>query len=70
MPSRSFYSLMIDFITDLSFKDGHDMIIIVVNRFSKRVTFKTEKRLSRLRNRLNVSKITSFIREAMAYLIY
>ena len=44
VPSRPFYSLTMDFITDLSSKDGHDMIMVVVDRFFKRVAFKTEKK--------------------------
>lgn len=39
-PPRPFYSLTMDFITDLPPEDDHDMIL-VFDRFSKRVAFET-----------------------------
>ena len=41
---RPFYSLIMDSITDLSSKGDHDMILIIMDRLSKRVAFKTEKK--------------------------
>ena len=44
VPPHPFYSLTMDFITDLPPEGEHDMILVVVNRFSKRVAFETGKK--------------------------
>lgn len=44
MPPRPFYSLTMDFITDLPTKDKHNMVLIIVDRFSKRVAFEPGKK--------------------------
>ena len=47
--SRSFYSLIMNFIIDLFSKDEYDIIIIVVDRFLKRVTFEIEKKVQTIK---------------------
>jgi transposase InsO family protein len=44
VPLRPFYSLTMDFITDLPPEDGYDMILVVVDRFSKRVAFEVGRK--------------------------
>jgi hypothetical protein len=44
LPPRPFSSLTMDFITDLPPENEHDMILVVVDRFSKRVTFETGRK--------------------------
>ena len=43
--SYSFYFLTMNFITDLSLKNDYNIILVIVDRFSKRVIFKTEKKI-------------------------
>jgi hypothetical protein len=44
IPGRPFYSLIMDFITDLSPDSGYDIILIIIDRFSKRVAFEVERK--------------------------
>lgn len=43
-PPRPFYSLTMDFITDLPSEGGHDMVLVIVDRYSKRVAFETGRK--------------------------